>query len=343
MSWLRFGHPEFLHFLWAVPPLILLLLFGLQQKQKALLRFYSDVNPTHLQRHKVQAVLLLLSYVLVTLAIARPQWGAKPEPVAERLDIMLGLDISTSMLAEDEKSLRRLTSAKEAIFSLLGEFEGDRFGLLYFAEASFVVCPLTSDTTTLREFLAAMIPDTLTHSGTRISNAIETATDRLISDQDDSTAIDTDLGGQKVLILFTDGEDHAEETISAAKEASQMGVHVYCVGVGNSVQPVPIPIPQGTGTETTPYKRDANGQLVLTVLDETHLQEIAKAGKGNYYSATAGISQLRTDLAQLERKKFRVRRDGEYQERFQLFVAGALILLICEVLHFAVWSRKWRP
>ena len=343
MSWLRFGHPEFLHFLWAVPPLILLLLFGLQQKQKALLRFYSDVNPTHLQRHKVQAVLLLLSYVLVTLAIARPQWGAKPEPVAERLDIMLGLDISTSMLAEDEKSLRRLTSAKEAIFSLLGEFEGDRFGLLYFAEASFVVCPLTSDTTTLREFLAAMIPDTLTHSGTRISNAIETATDRLISDQDDSTAIDTDLGGQKVLILFTDGEDHAEETISAAKEASQMGVHVYCVGVGNSVQPVPIPIPQGTGTETTPYKRDANGQLVLTVLDETHLQEIAKAGKGNYYSATAGISQLRTDLAQLERQKFRVRRDGEYQERFQLFVAGALILLICEVLHFAVWSRKWRP
>ena len=342
MSWLRFGHPEFLHFLWAVPPIILLLLFGLRQKQKALLRFYSDVPPVHLQRHKVQAGLLLLSYVLVTLAIARPQWGVKPEPVAERLDIMLGLDISTSMLAEDVKSVQRLTSAKEAIFSLLGELEGDRFGLLYFAEASFVVCPLTSDTTTLREFLGAMTPDTLTHSGTRISNAIETATNRLISDPDDSTAIDPDLGGQKVLILFTDGEDHGEETISAAKEANRMGVHIYCVGVGNSVQPVPIPLPQGTGTETTPYKRDANGQLVLTVLDEIHLQEIAKAGKGNYYSATAGINQLKTDLAQLERQKFRIRRDGEYQERFQLFVAGALILLICEVLHFAIWSRKWR-
>ena len=342
MNWLRFGHPEFLHFLWAVPPIIVLLLFGLRQKQKALLQFYSDVNLTHLQRHKVQAGLLLLSYVLVTLAIARPQWGAKPEPVAERLDIMLGLDISTSMLAEDGKSIRRLTSAKEAIFSLLEGLEEDRFGLIYFAEASFVVCPLTSDTTTLREFLASMIPETLTHRGTRISNAIETATDRLISDQDDSIAIDTDLGGQKVFILFTDGEDHDVETISAAKEASRMGVHVYCVGVGNSVQPVPIPLSQGTGTETIPYKRDANGQLVLTVLDETHLQEIAKAGKGNYYSATAGISQLRTDLAQLERQKFRIRRDGEYQERFQLFVAGALILLICEVLHYAVWSRKWR-
>ncbi len=342
MNWLRFGHPEFLHFLWAVPPLILLLLFGLRQKQKALLRFYSNVPPTHLQRHKIQALLLLLSYLFLTLAIARPQWGTKLEPVAERLDIILGLDISTSMLAEEANSVRRLTSAKEAIFSLLEELEGDRFGLLYFAEASFVVCPLTSDTTTLREFLAAMIPETLTHSGTRISNAIETATDRLISDQEDSTAINTDPGGQKVLILFTDGEDHGVETILAAKEASRVGVHVYCVGVGNSVQPVPIPLPQSTETETTPYKRDANGQLVLTILDEPHLQEIAKAGKGNYYSVIGGINQLRTDLAQLERQKFRMRGDGEYQERFQLFVAGALILLICEVLHFTVWSRKWR-
>jgi Ca-activated chloride channel family protein len=342
MNWLHFGHPEFLHFLWAVPPFIFLLLFGLRQKQKALLQFYSNANPVHLQRHKVQAGLLLLSYLLLTLAIARPQWGAKPEPVAEQLDIMLGLDISTSMLAEDEQSVRRLTYAKDAIFSLLEALEGDRFGLLYFAEASFVVCPLTSDTTTLREFLAAMTADTLTHSGTRIGNAIETATYRLTSDQDDPTAIDMGLGGQKVLILFTDGEDHGEAAVSAAKAASRTGVHVYCVGVGNSVQSVPIPLPRGAGTETTLYKRDANGQLVLTVLDETHLQEIAKAGNGNYYPATTEIAQLRTDLARLERQKFRLRRDGEYQERFQLFVAGALILLICEVLHFAVWSRKLR-
>ena len=343
MNWLHFGHPEFLHFLWAIPPFIFLLLYGLRRKQQALLQFYSNPNPAHLLRYKVQVGLLLLSYLLVTLAIARPQWGPKPEPVAEQLDIMLGLDISTSMLAEDEKSVRRLTNAKDAIFSLVDALEGDRFGLLYFAESSFVVCPLTSDTATLREFLAAMTADTLTHSGTRISHAIETATDRLISDQDDPTAIDTDFGGQKVLILFTDGEDHGGEAISTAKAASQAGVHVYCVGVGNSVKSVPIPLPREDDTETTLYKRDANGQLVLTVLDETHLQEIAKAGNGNYYPATTGIAQLQTDLARLERQKFRLRRDGEYQERFQLFVVGALILLICEVLHFAVWSRKMRP
>ena len=337
---MRFAHPEFLHFLWAVLPLVLLLLFGLQQKRQALLRFYSNVDPAHLWRHKVQAGLLLLSYFLLTLAIARPQWGGTPEPVSERLDVMIALDISTSMLAEDEESVRRLTLAKEIIFSLLEALEGDRVGLLYFAEASFVVCPLTSDTATLREFLDAITPETLTHSGTRIGDAIETATARLSLNQDDRTAIDTDFEGQKVLILFTDGEDHGEAAIAAARTATQQGVHIYCVGIGNAVKPGPIPLPRDTTTETAPYKRDADGQLVLTALDENQLREIAEVGNGSYYHAHGGIARLTVDLARLEKQQFRIRSDGEYQERFQLFVVGALILLICELLHFTIWSRR---
>ena len=341
MDWLRFGNPEYLHFLWAVPPLIFLLLFGLRQKQKALLRFHSNVDPTHLKHHKVQAGLLLLSYLCVTLAIARPQWGAKSESVAERLDVMIALDISTSMLAADEKSVRRLDDAKAFISSLLDELEGDRVGLLYFAEASFVVCPLTRDTTTLREFLAAITAETLAHSGTRIRNAIEIAVDRLISDPK-QPAIASDFDGQKVLILFTDGEDHGTEAVEAAQAATQKGVHIYCVGVGNPMRSVPIPLLGDSGAAATPYKRDAGGQLVLTTLDEPRLQEIAKAGNGGYYHATAGITQLSTDLARLEKQKFRIRADGDYQERFQWFVVGALILLVCEVLHWTLWSRKLR-
>ena len=337
---MRFAYPEFLHFLWAVPPLILLLLFGLQQKRKALLRFYSNVDPAHLQRHKIQAGLLLLSSSLLILAIARPQWGAKPERVAERLDIMLALDISTSMLAEDAASLRRLTHAKEVMFSLLEGLEGDRVGLLYFAEASFVVCPLTSDTATLREFLDAITAETLTHSGTRIGTAIETATARLSSNRNDRTAIDTDFEGQKVLILFTDGENHGAEAIEAAKMATAAGVHIYCVGIGNAVRPVPIPLPSTAAMETAPYKRDANGQLVLTALNETRLQAIAEAGNGRYYHANEGIARLTTGLARLEKQKFRMRSDGEYQERFQLFVFGAFILLLCERWLSAVGNRK---
>ena len=341
MDWLRFGNPEYLHFLWAIPPLIFLLLFGLRQKQKALLRFHSDVEPAHLQRHKVQAVLLLLSCLCVILAIARPQWGAKPESVAERLDVMLALDISTSMLAEDEQSVQRLDRAKEVIRALLAELEGDRVGLLYFAEASFVVCPLTSDIGTLREFLAAVTAETLAHSGTRIANAIEIATARLVSDERNA-AIASDVNGQKALILFTDGEDHGEEVVEAAKAAASKGVHIYAVGIGDPIQSVPIPLRGDGGAGVTPYKRDVDGRLVLTALDEKLLQEIAKAGDGNYYHATTGITELATDLARLEKQRFTVRSDGAYQERFQWFVAGALILLIFELVHFAVWVRKVR-
>ena len=341
MNWFCFGNPEYLHFLWAVPLLIFLLLLGLRQKQKALLRFGSNVSPVHLLRHKVQAGLLLLSCLLVILAVARPQWGTKPESVAERLEVMLALDISTSMLAEGEKSIRRLDHAKEVIFSLLAELEGNRVGLLYFAESNFVVCPLTSDTTTLREFLAAITAETLAHSGTRIGNAIETATERLTS-YSKNALMASDIGGQRVLILFTDGEDHGGKAVEAARTATQKGVHIYCVGIGNPVRSVPIPLQGDVGAETTPYKRDTSGQLVLTALDETGLQEIAKAGNGSYHQATAGITELATDLARLEKQKFRIRIDGERQERFQLFVAGALILLICELVHFAIWSRKVR-
>lgn len=341
MNWLRFGNPELLHLLWLVPPLIFLLLFGLRRKQKALRQFHTGVDPGHLQRHKIQAGLLLLSYLFVVLAMARPQWGAKSEAVAERLDVMLALDISTSMLAEDDKSVRRLAHAKEMMLSLLDALEGDRIGLLYFAESSFVVCPLTSDTGTLREFLAAVTADTLVHSGTRIGNAIEIATERLVSGQKD-TGIASDFGAQKALILFTDGEDHGGDAVAAAKAATEEGVHIYCIGIGDPIRAVPIPLQSGVETEATPYKRDANGQLVLTALDETHLQEIANEGNGNYHHATAGITELATDLARLEKQKFRIRADGEYQDRFQLFVAGALVLLICEVLHFTIWFRKPR-
>lgn len=332
MNWFRFGNPQYLFFLWVgLLFLMLLLLFGLRMKRQAMLLFQSNVNATHLKQHKVQAVLLMLSFLFVALAIAQPQWGAKPEAVAERLDVMFALDISTSMLATDGNADRRLTQAKNAMFSLLDRLKGDRVGLLYFAEASIVVCPLTSDIGTPREFLAAMTPETVAYRGTRIGNAIETATARLILDRNALT-VGNDFSGQKVLILFTDGEDHGEDAIEAATAAKREGVHIYCVGVGTSDQSVPIPLP----VENAGYKRDVNGKLVLTALDEADLQEIANAGNGNYYHASEGIAQLTTDLARLEKQKYRVRADGEYQERFQWFVGLALILLVSELL-----VRRW--
>ena len=258
---LDFGSPEFLHWLWSVPPIILLSLFGIRQKQKARERFHSTpVSPIYARKHKIQSGLLIVSYLLVTFAIARPQFGEKQEPVQRQaVDIMLALDISTSMLAQDGEKQPRLRRAKRAMFALIEAMQGNRIGLLLFAEASFVVCPLTTDASTLKEFVAAVETEMLLHSGTQIGHAIETAVARF-NHEDSLQNVEIDNGGSeprfrvtsnasrtrekhKALILWTDGEDHGGTAVEAAKAAVSTGVHVYCIGVGTPGKPVPIPLP----------------------------------------------------------------------------------------------------
>ena len=386
----NFGTPEFLHWLWSVPPIILLSLFGIRQKQKARERFHSTPAPIYARRHKIQSGLLIVSYLLVTFAIAQPQFGEKQEPVQQQaVDIMLALDISTSMLAQDpdnrnvvldnvEDGLRkdttspritypnatrmtenRLSRAKRAMFSLIEAMQGNRIGLLLFAEASFVVCPLTTDASTLKEFVAAVETETLLHSGTQIGNAIEAGVARLNRERNSA---------HKALILSTDGEDHGGTAIEAAKAAVSTGVHVYCIGVGTPGKPVPIPLPvlpppenqksrngqrpfrvtqrdvqapthhserNAIDRETEKYKRNVSGQLVLTELGEETLREVAAQGQGRYYHETEIFQQsgqLAGELAQLATRQFKVgRSDSGYAERFQLFVGIAIFLLIAEM------------
>ncbi len=339
MNWIHFASPEFLYFLWTVPPLLLVICFGTLQKQKAYLRFYSDVNLVQTRRHKIQAVLLIASYLFLTIAIAQPQFGEKQVSVQQNLDIMLALDISTSMLAADVKP-NRLLRAKQAIFSLLERLQGNRIGLLLFAESNFVVCPLTTDTTTLKEFLTAVTPNALVHSGTRIGNAIETATAHL-NKKPDNNQIETgrpfygkEGSGHKAVILWTDGEDHGETGLEAAETAARAGVHIYCIAIGNPAQPVPIPISEAVLQQKEngiTYKRDVSGQLVITELNEELLRKLAKQGRGNYYHETE-IEPLVRDLARLQKRTTQARANGHYADRFQFFAAAALILLLCEML-----------
>ena len=352
----NFGTPEFLHWLWSVPPIILLSLFGIRQKQKARERFHSTPAPIYARRHKIQSGLLIVSYLLVTFAIARPQFGEKQEPVQRQaVDMMLALDISTSMLAEDGEKTNRLSRAKRAMFSLIEAMQGNRIGLLLFAEASFVVCPLTTDASTLKEFVAAVETETLLHSGTQIGNAIEAGVARLNRERNSA---------HKALVLSTDGEDHGDTAIETAKAAASVGVHVYCIGVGTPGKPVPIPLPVlplpenqeidnvdfGTTQKNTSqritspnalrttekYKRNVSGQLVLTELDEETLREVAAQGRGRYYHETEIFQQsgrLAGELAQLATRQFKggTPDGGERAERFQLFVGIAIFLLIAEM------------
>lgn len=336
MNWLRLGNPDLLYLLWIGFPLILfILLYGFWQKRRALLLFQSRISNSYIKQNIYRSTLLLLCYLLICIGLARPQWGAEPERVSERLDIILALDISTSMLAKNTASDRRLTQAKDVMSTLLDHLDGNRVGLVYFAEESYVVCPLTYDTNTMKEFLTAMNPETLVHKGTRIGNAIEIATERFISDEEGLNGIGTDPRAHKALILFSDGEDHGQNAVEKAQDGLRKGVHVYCIGVGSAGQSVPILLPIEKGG----YKRDVNGQLVLTTLNEEYLQGIVNAGDGLYYHANEGITKLVSDLEKLEKRQYRIGIGDEYQERYQWFVGLALVLLLAELL-IVRWWRK---
>ena len=324
MNWFRFGNPDLLTFiLFGLPVFLFLLRFGWHRKQKAILLYQSSISAAAIKRQKAQIVLFILIFLAIFFSLTFPQWGNKPETVAEKLDVMLALDTSTSMLATDGDSLRRLTHAKEVIFELLGQLHGDRVGLLYFAEAGVVVCPLTDDINTIREFLSALKPESLVHRGTRIGNAIDIAKERFIREGNDAVPTMTNSSGHKVLILLSD-------SVEAAKIE---GISIFCVGFGDSGKAVPIPLPD----ESMGYKRDTRGQLVLTKLDEEGLSELAKSGNGNYYHTDIGISQLISDLSRIEKQRYKIPLDGELRDRFQWFIFIAIALLVGELL-----MQHWR-
>ncbi|MCZ6676682.1 MAG: VWA domain-containing protein, partial [Candidatus Poribacteria bacterium] len=216
MSWIRFGHPHFLYLLWGVPAFILLYIYAFRQKRKAHRRFSSLhlfhrlTAAVHFGRQKTKAVLMVFGYTFLVLALARPQIGTKLELVKRSgLDIMIALDISASMLAEDIKP-NRLRKAKHAISSLIDRLHGDRVGLIAFAGNSFVQFPLTTDYAAAKMLLNALDVDTISQGGTEMSEAIHTA----------MSSFDQEMDGYKVLICFTDGEDHGEKAIEAAKAAA---------------------------------------------------------------------------------------------------------------------------
>ena len=267
---------------------------------------------------------MILSYLFLVLALARPQIGTKLELARRRgLDVMIAVDISASMLAEDIKP-NRLLKAKHAISSLIDRLSGDRVGLIAFAGTSFVQCPLTTDYATARLLLDALDVDTISQGGTEISEAISKA----------ATSFNQEESKYKVLVFFTDGEDHGEKAMEAAKSAFKGGIRIFCVGVGSPDQGAPIPLRESSG-KFLDYKRDRNGELVVTKLDDLLLREIAQLTHGNYYQATPSekeIVLLYEDLASLERREIEERQFTQYEERFQYFLVFALLFLVWELL-----------
>jgi Ca-activated chloride channel family protein len=330
----RFANHYWLYALALVPALAAFFIWTFRQKRKALARFGNLMllerlsRSTSRRRQIAKAAMLVGAVFVLLLALARPQLGTKLRTVTrEGQDVVIALDVSRSMLAEDIQP-SRLEKAKHEIASLIDRLSGDRVGLVAFAGRAFVQCPLTLDYGAARMFLDFMGPDLVPVPGTALAEAIRKSTDAFVEKE----------RKHKVLILITDGEDHEGEPMEAAKEAAKEGVVIYTVGIG-SPQGVPIPEADASGYRTG-FKKDRNGQVVMTKLDDVTLEKIALETGGKYYRASTGeaeLKQIADDISKMEKKGLASQQFVQFEDRFQSLVGVALMLLVLEA---AVSDRR---
>ena len=265
----------------------------------------------------VRILLWSLAFACFVLGLARPQVGAKlREHESKGAEIMICLDISNSMLAQDYSPCR-LERAKLAISRIVDKLQEDRIGLIVFAGTSFVQLPITTDYVSAKMFLNSIDTQSVPIQGTAIGDAILTAAKGFSAQSEKSRAI----------IVITDGENHEDDPVDAARQAAELGCKVYTIGVG-SAQGQPIPV-EGE------LLKDRDGNIVVTRLDEKTLREVASAGGGAYVHAgneEFGLNPIIDDIRRMEAEKFNSVVFEEYDEQYMYFFAAALLLFVLEAL-----------
>ncbi len=324
----RFENLLSLHLLWLIPLLVLFYILVFKWKQNALKKFGNlDLIKKLTQsisrkRQIVKIALIISAVVFMVFSLAKPQIGTKLEEVKrEGVDILVAIDVSLSMKAEDIKP-SRLEKAKHMVSNIIDLLQGDRVGLIAFAGVPFVQCPLTLDYGAAKMFLDIMDSDLLPTPGTAIGAAIMKAIETFEQRE----------RKHKVLILITDGEDHEGEPLKAAEIAEKEGIVIYTVGIG-SVKGVPIPLYNEAGRNVG-FKKDRDNQVVTSKLDEITLEKIALQTGGKYYRATGGESELHKiyeEISKMEKKELASMKFSQYEDRFQYLLIFSIVFLIAEV------------
>ena len=333
---MHWGSPVYLNLLLLIPALIIFFIFVSIKKQRALDIFgeraiLERLFPSKsLTKERWRRVLVVLAFAFLILSLARPQIGTKLTMTKRRgVDVMIAIDTSLSMLTQDIKP-NRLEKAKLEIAALIDKLKGDRVGIMTFAGDSFVQCPLTLDYDAAKMFLSIIKVGMMPKPGTAIGDAIRTATGSFIKKE----------RRYKVLILLTDGEDHETKPVEAAREARKQGVIIYTIGIGTkNGEPIPIVDEKGN---IIGHKKDKDGNVVMSRLDQLTLQKIALVTDGKYYHATPGefeLDKIYDEINKMEKKELSNRLFTQYEDRFQYFLGIVLILLSIE---FVLGDRKRR-
>ena len=265
----------------------------------------------------VRTVLLSLAFFFFVIGLSRPQIGAKlKDHKIKGAEIMIVLDVSNSMLAQDY-SPDRLERAKLAISRITDKLKDDRIGLIVFAGTSFVQLPITSDYVSAKMFLNSISTESIPIQGTAIGDAISTAVRGFSAQSEHSRAI----------IVITDGENHEDDAVAAAKQAAEAGIKVYTIGVGSADgQPIPM---------NGELLKDKDGNIVVTRLDEETLRKVASAGGGAYVHAgndEFGLTPIISDIRKMEDEEYNSVVFEEYNEQFMYFLGIALVFFVLEML-----------
>lgn len=321
---LRFEDPIYLWMLLIIPILVLMR-FIVWRKRKRNLRKFGD--PSLLKemmpdvskyRPTIKFCLLLSAITILIFMIARPQVGSKiSHEKREGIEVLIALDISNSMLAQDVIP-SRLEKSKLLIEDLVDHFTNDKVGLVVFAGDAFVQLPITNDYVSAKMFLQNINPSLITTQGTDLARAISLSQSCFTQREHIGRAI----------IVITDGEDHEGGALEAAREAYKKGINVFILGVGTSKG---APIPDGNGG----YLKDNNGQIVLSALNEQMCQQVAKAGNGVYIhvdNTSDAQERLNKELSKLQSGISDTVVYSEYNEQFQIFGIILLLLLIVETI-----------
>ena len=320
---INFAQAQFLALLLLIPFLFVIQALVLKLRSNRIRRFGDEnlvrqLMPSY-SRSKVwvRLTFFALGFFFFVIGLSRPQIGAKiKEHETKGAEIMIALDVSNSMLAEDY-SPNRLERAKRAMKRLVDKLRDDRSGLIVFAGNSFVQLPITTDYVSAKMFLNSISTDSVPIQGTAIGEAINTAIRSFSAQSEKSRAV----------IVITHGENHEDDPVAAAKQAAEMGIRVFAIGVG-SPEGKPIPM-------DGELLKDKDGNIVVTRLDEAVLQEVASAGNGAYVRAgnsEFGLNPIIDDIRKMEDEKYSSIVFEEFDEQFMYFMAIALFFFVLEML-----------
>ena len=321
---------NFFYLLAAIPVVLLLFAFVLLWRRRVQSRF---AQPALLQRLSptrstfkpwLKIVVLCLGIACLTLALVNPKVGTKLETIKrEGVDVVFALDVSKSMLAEDITP-NRLDKSKQLISQIINALAGDRVGIIGYAGSAFPQLPITTDFASAKMFLSSMNTDMVSSQGTAINEAIGLA----------QTYYNDEEQINRVLFIVSDGEDHEGETIAMARLAAKEGITIYTIGVGKA-DGEGAWIPVKRDGVIIRYKRNESGDRVRTKLNEETLIEIAEASGGAYLQGNNTqelIKEVKALLSGMDKSTFEAKQFADYKDQFQWFLAGALLLLLLDVL-----------